>query len=43
MCSSDLYIVIGALVPLAMRAYRSRMDSDYSPRVLTPEDIGKVD
>lgn len=37
------YIVIGALIPVAMRAYRSRTDGDYSPLVLTPEDIGKVD
>lgn len=38
-----LYIIIGALIPLAMRIYRSRVDEDYTPIVLTPADIGKVD
>lgn len=37
------YVVIGALVPLAMRVYRSRVAPEYSPLVLGPEDIGKVD
>jgi APA family basic amino acid/polyamine antiporter len=37
------YIIIGALIPLAMRIYRRRVDADWTPRVLTPADIGKVD
>lgn len=37
------YIIIGALVPPAMRIYRSRVDKDYSPLVLRPEDIGRMD
>lgn len=38
-----LYIIIGALIPLAMRIYRARVDENYTPIVLTPADIGKVD
>ena len=38
-----IYIVIGALIPVAMRIYRSRVDEDYAPLVLGPQDIGKVD
>ena len=37
------YIIIGALVPLAMRIYRARVDEDYTPLVLGPDDVGKVD
>lgn len=38
-----MYIIIGALIPLAMRIYRRRVDAEWTPRVLTPADIGKVD
>ncbi|APX33928.1 amino acid transporter [Brachybacterium sp. P6-10-X1] len=37
------YLVIGALVPLAMRSYRSRVDPDYTPIILGPEDVEAVE
>lgn len=37
-----VYVIIGALVPLAMKIYRRRVDPDYSPIVLGPEDIERI-
>lgn len=37
------YIIIGALVPVAMRYYRRRVDQDYAPIVLGPEDAAKIE
>ncbi|GAA1488172.1 APC family permease [Brachybacterium sacelli] len=37
------YLVIGALVPLAMRFYRARVDPDCTPIILGPEDVGTIE
>lgn len=37
------YVIIGALVPVAMRYYRRRVDQDYEPIVLGPEDARKME
>lgn len=33
-----IYILIGILIPIAMKYYRRRVGGDYSPLVLTPDD-----
>lgn len=37
------YIIIGALIPLAMKQYRTHVDPGYTPVVLTPEDVQKIE
>ena len=40
MAADHPYIIIGALIPLAMRYYRAHVDTTYTPIVLSPEDVG---
>ncbi|WP_193106065.1 APC family permease [Brachybacterium sp. FME24] len=37
------YIIIGALVPVAMTYYRKRVDPGYAPIILTPDDVSTFD